>query len=85
MSLIVHRCDCGHPDLFHVLGGCSYGACHSRLHNFGEPEVIPSWNSDIKTKSEPIEEVAAPGSRIQGYPHKTCDCEKCRALYATVA
>lgn len=91
MSMIVHRCDCGHPDLFHSdradgnHQGCSYGACNSRIHNFGEPEVIPSWDSDIKGKSAEIEAVTAPGTRIQGYPHKTCDCADCHALYASVA
>lgn len=88
MSLIIHRCTaCEHPDLFHndTTDGnhesCSYGGCSARKHEFGPPEVIPSWSSDIKGRSELIEEIAEPGTGIQGYPRKTCDCTPCRELY----
>lgn len=84
MSLIIHRCiNCHHPNQFHLsvdddnISACSHDWCDTKMHRFGPPEVIPTWGPDSALQ----EHVIRPGSRVQGYPHKTCDCTACRDLY----
>lgn len=76
--IIVHRCSCGHPDIYHrgsdPNGDCSYGTCQATRHEFGPPEVIPTF-ADGKVN----EYLFAPGDAESGY--KLCACEECGALY----
>jgi hypothetical protein len=88
VSMIIHRCTtCQHPDQFHASTeldntmGCSHGWCDTPRHVLGPPEVIPTWGPD----SQPQENVIPPGTRLQGYPHTTCDCTPCRELYDSLA
>jgi hypothetical protein len=88
MSMIIHRCTvCQHPDQFHSSTddenhqGCSYGACSAPKHTFGPSEVIPTWGPDGALQ----EAVIQPGSRVQGYQHRMCDCTPCRELYDQLA
>lgn len=80
MSIIVHRCSCGHPDIYHQhrdnpgAGHCSYGTCVLRTHEYGAPEVIPTF-VDGKVNDYLFE----PGDTASGY--NLCSCEDCRALY----
>lgn len=81
--IIIHRCSCGHPDIYHQhprevgTGHCSYGACVLRVHELGTPEVLPTF-VDGKLN----EFVHEPGTMDAGY--NLCGCEDCRALYAEV-
>lgn len=84
MSVIIHRCSCGHPDIYHQHpqlvdkgGHCSYGTCTAREHALGAPEVIPTFVDGVLN-----EYVHAPGSKSSGF--SLCDCEDCRRLYAQV-
>jgi len=88
MSMIIHRCTtCQHPDQFHQStedgnhDGCCYSLCEALRHTFGPPELIPTWGAD----SQPQEDVIPPGTRVRGYPHKTCDCTPCREFYDQLA
>jgi hypothetical protein len=91
MSMIVHRCECGHPDIFHAdardpQSSCSYGGCDAPRtgHEYGPSELIPSWSSDIKGTSVLVEEITTPGTRVHQYP-KLCDCDDCLSLYKQLA
>jgi hypothetical protein len=83
MSMIIHRCTCGHPDLFHLNARtpnseCSYSWCPSRLHAFDSaPEVIRTWTWD----GELVREITIPGQQVHPY-QRTCACDECLALYA---
>lgn len=84
MSIIVHRCSCGHPDIYHQhpqtvdKGGlCSYGACRARSHELGAPEVIPTFVDGVLS-----EFVHEPGGKGSGF--SLCGCGDCKALYAEV-
>ncbi len=88
MSMIIHWCTtCRHPDQFHAstevdnTEGCGHGSCTVPKHVFGPPELIPTWGAD----GQPQENVIPPGTRLVGYPHKTCDCTPCRELYDQLA
>lgn len=79
MSFIVHRCSCGHPDIFH--GPKRGGSCEAddgcRQADDGPSELIPTFND-----GRPVETVAEPGSRPNGYLSTSlCDCGQCVALY----
>lgn len=81
MAMIIHRCLCGHPDLFHVNprdphSECSYTWCQGRDHGYGPPELIPAWDP----ASRPVWEIAKPGGRIHPY-RVLCDCADCHALF----
>lgn len=88
MSLIVHRCiPCGHPDIFHRNGECSYAQCHvgprgRHEPQWGSPEVLPTWrNGD----GAPVDELVEPGSTFRGFgqvPVELCGCDSCAAIYA---
>lgn len=82
--IIVHRCSCGHPDIFHRHPEaitnqtmCSNGSCPANTHELGMPELIPTF-----VDGQVNEFVHKPGSSTSGL--KLCDCADCRALYAEV-
>lgn len=84
MSIIVHRCACGHPDIYHRHpqavekgGDCSYGTCLARHHELGAPEVIPTFVDGVL-----VEFVHEPGGTTSGF--SLCACPDCKALYAEV-
>lgn len=73
--IIVHRCSCGHPDIYHRGNTCSSGWCTARTHELGLPEIIPTFvDGQLNTH------LHAPGRATSGY--KTCGCPDCEALYA---
>lgn len=74
--IIVHRCSCGHPDIFHRGQVCSSGWCRARTHELGLPEVIPTF-----VDGQLVEHLHKPGGATSGY--KVCGCTDCEALYAT--
>lgn len=84
--MIVHRCECGHPDLWHGTGDegprtsrCA-PECGCGTPSYGPPEVIPSWQGGAEpTRLDPT--VIEPGTDLPGLP-VLCDCEQCQALYA---
>lgn len=76
MSIIIHRCSCGHPDIFHVNGNCHSG-CDTRIHELGAPEVIPTF-----VDGRHVEHVHKPGSKGAGY--SLCGCTDCLSLWETV-
>ncbi|GAA1986573.1 hypothetical protein [Amycolatopsis minnesotensis] len=88
MTLIIHRCSCGHPDLFHRVDFASGAVedctgCLGGTHEFGPPEAIPSWRTDpahptagTVADPNPVE----PGTTLQGLP-RLCGCQDCRDLY----
>jgi hypothetical protein len=84
MSLIVHRCDCGHVDIFHTGPQCCAGRCRAGTHNpkYGPPEVIPTWN---QATGKRVEEIAEPGTKHAGFgiPLQLCGCDACREVYYT--
>lgn len=77
--IIVHRCSCGHPDIYHRGNTCSSGWCTARTHELGLPEVIPTF---VDGKVNPyLHEPGHSGSATSGY--NLCGCADCLALYAT--
>ncbi|MEV4602576.1 hypothetical protein AB0K15_34925 [Amycolatopsis sp. NPDC049253] len=88
MALIVHRCHCGHIDLFHhgrtdELTAEACTGCTGGTHEFGPPEVIPSWRSDAADATAgavPDPDPVEPGIAGAGLP-TLCGCPDCRALY----
>jgi hypothetical protein len=87
MSAIIHRCDCGCPDLFHTdrsgrrdsMGRCNNG-CQACPQSYGEPELIPTWSAPGATEAAVLDaDVLKPGSRTA--LGELCDCDACRQLY----
>jgi hypothetical protein len=89
--ILAHRCrSCGHTELearsnadpkSRALAdlrkkGC-LSSCSCQSHDFGPPEVIPSFTNTGK----PIEQLAEPGATLSG-ALKTCTCTACKAKYA---
>lgn len=74
--IIVHRCSCGHPDIYHRGDICSSGWCKARTHELGLPEIIPTF-VDGKLNAY-LHKPGFEGSKTSGY--NLCDC---LALYAT--
>lgn len=84
VSIIIHRCSCGHPDIYHQHprvvdngGYCSYGSCSARQHELGAPELLPTFVDGVLN-----EYVYAPGSKGSGF--SLCDCGDCVTLYGQV-
>jgi hypothetical protein len=84
VSVIIHRCSCGHPDIYHQHpqtvgngGRCCNGECGARQHELGMPEVLPTFVDGVLN-----EYVHPPGGMFAGC--QLCDCPECRALYAEV-
>lgn len=90
MTLIIHRCNCGHSDIEHDpqrserTTSCSFGWCRCRrvrhdVRTEDPVEAIPSWTPS----GEPIQTVMQPGSLIVGAPPptRTCDCGTCIATF----
>jgi hypothetical protein len=78
--IIVHRCSCGHPDIYHRGEVCSSGWCRARIHELGLPEIIPTF-VDGKL-NDYLHKPGAAGSKTSGY--NLCGCADCLALWATV-
>ncbi|WP_216210583.1 hypothetical protein [Amycolatopsis aidingensis] len=83
--LIVHRCQCGHPDLWHALDekgqrtGACLGQCGCSKAAYGGPEVLPSWSAGMEpTRRETT--VHEPGYRLVSGV-RTCECEQCQTRY----
>jgi hypothetical protein len=74
--IIVHRCSCGHPDIYHRGNTCSSGWCRARTHELGLPEVIPTF-----VDGRLNEYVHKPGGDTSGFA--LCGCGDCLALYDT--
>lgn len=76
MSILIHRCKCGHPDIYH--GGtrdraCEM-ACSCKAPNLdGDPELIPTWDG----LGKPVTTITPPGTRYAGTSSKLCDCPLC--------
>jgi hypothetical protein len=89
MSVIVHRCGCGHIDMSHaeVHGRCSYGYCFcvKNRGQVGGPSILlPSFAG----LGEPVTSVTAPGAifgSTLGGISKTCACPSCVSLFAEQA
>jgi hypothetical protein len=91
VSLIVHRCQCGHPDISHknprrtdVPGACCHGACPEHTPRYvGEPEVLSTWDG----LGKPVEAVVRPGTSWKGLGATAvplCGCGVCVSLYESV-
>jgi hypothetical protein len=83
MSLIIHRCECSHPDYYHRGDLCSHGQCKCpRLRLDPQSEVIPTWSTET---SELVESITEPGTKWNAgrgaNAADMCGCEACRALY----
>ncbi|WP_406298087.1 hypothetical protein OG948_21380 [Embleya sp. NBC_00888] len=85
MSLIIHRCECGHvPGRHHRTASDTREACRNSARPcrckayrpVATPEVLPTWTPT----GRPIPEITPPGERVDG--QTTCSCDACRALYA---
>ncbi len=82
MSLLTHRCVCGHFEFFHVqrLGrpvDCSHGACSCRALDVDPAsELIPTFGPTGK----PIDRCVEPGA-TWGNGLVACSCEACRVAY----
>ncbi|OPC81832.1 hypothetical protein B4N89_13595 [Embleya scabrispora] len=87
MSLIIHRCTCGHtPGQHesdsqgkpsrgcHPIGGCRCSGYDPQP----TPVLLPTWTPT----GRPIPEITPPGERSDR--RRTCDCDACQALYATL-
>jgi hypothetical protein len=77
--IIVHRCSCGHPDIYHTRGVCSSGWCKARNHELGLPEIIPTFVDGQLNKY--LHKPGDAGSKTSGY--SLCGCADCLALYVT--
>ena len=77
--IIVHRCSCGHPDIYHRGDTCSSGWCRSRNHEPGPPEIIPTFVDG--QLNQYLHQPGPAGSKTSGY--NLCGCDACLALYAT--
>lgn len=86
--ILVHRCTCGHPDIYHHKGLlCSHGQCLQKCKQFDsispEPELIPTflWRDG---RVEQNELILAPGSAYgpKAQPDRLCNCERCQEIYA---
>lgn len=81
--IIIHRCQCAHPDYFHNhQGRCTQCGCPAvRLDP--EPELIASFHADGTLN----EAVLPPGSKFGpgNMPAKLCSCEHCVALHVELA
>jgi hypothetical protein len=81
MSFLIHRCACGHPDIFH--GGKREGSCEMKGcrciggRDMSAPEVLPTRNN-----GRPVETLVEPGTRPPGYTGlQLCPCAACVSLY----
>lgn len=78
MSILIHRCECGHPDIFH--GGTRDNSCEMacgcpRPDVAEQPEVLPTWDG----LGNPVTTITKRGTRWSGIT--TCDCPQCKAQY----
>src|SRR5688500_18212517 len=65
MSFLIHRCACGHIDLFHGSsrgGPCEMKTCRCQSIDQGESWVLPTWNN-----GQLVESIAEPGSKPPAY------------------
>ena len=82
MSIIVHRCDCGHIADWHRLSECSGGLCPCTRRPETirtPPETIPTYPTGQR---QPVPTVSEPGTR---WGEATlCGCDQCHDLYRQV-
>ncbi|MYW03488.1 hypothetical protein [Streptomyces sp. SID3343] len=80
MSLIIHRCECGHTPTRHPANEeCrdSLRTCTCRKYRpVAEPELLPTWTMT----GRPITKITPPGAKSDR--RETCSCAACVALYA---
>lgn len=81
MSILIHRCKCGHPDIYH--GGTRDRACEMacgcpRPDVTLEPELLPTWDR----LGKPVTTITTPGTCWAGSSSKTCDCPLCEVEHS---
>lgn len=81
MSILIHRCKCGHPDIYH--GGTRDRACEMacgcrRPDIAPEPELMPTWDG----LGKPVTTITTPGTRWAGSGGQTCDCPLCEVEHS---
>lgn len=94
MSLITHRCSCGHPEWFHsretigdgecMLGWCRHGGRHEKLESY----LLVAYSSSITATAAVETPIVEPGSKVMLHgrgPTQTCGCPECQALYRQLA
>lgn len=87
MSVIMHRCKCGHLEMWHRQGGsCDGVGCHClALASTTVPEVVRTWRADINaTGRQLVAALVKPGAVSRAFGHitfTTCGCPACKALY----
>lgn len=79
MSILIHRCKCGHPDIYH--GGTRDRACEMacscpRATLAQEPELLPTRDA----LGKPVTATTAAGARWNGI--KLCDCPLCEMRHS---
>jgi hypothetical protein len=87
--MLIHRCRCGHPDMFHSQRGeCSAGMCSAKCRQpllAREPELIPTFTFDGQA-TVVVEEIHAPGVAFGSPAHPIRPCGKdCCVQMAGVA
>lgn len=89
--MLIHRCTCGHPDIYHHRGLlCSHGTCSERCGQFDladpDPELIPTfvWRNG---RTEQNEVILAPGSKFgpPSQPNVLCNCDRCQQRFAELS
>lgn len=89
MTVLAHRCRCGHLDVHHERGGrCGHtraGVCSCiGLDPVTGPLLAPTWSSSLTAgcRRAPLQ---PPGTRLDfgGSPSNrpTCTCPACQAAY----
>jgi hypothetical protein len=90
MSLLIHRCGCGHADFAHHQNGSCLLNCGCKKADYPEqPEVIRSWATDwtpgAGMKTVENETLIKPGASVKGFTRKLCDSSPCENAYAQLA
>lgn len=89
--MLCHRCECGHPDIFHKRrqAECSHGTCKQKCKRFRsvdptEPKLLPTfiWDGAGCVLDETLK---LPGSKLGSFTDAAtlCACEYCFRIYGT--
>lgn len=80
MAILIHRCKCGHPDIYHGSNrdrACEMACGCQRSDVAPEPELIPTWDA----LGKPITTIATPGTRWSS-GIMLCGCPLCEVEHS---